>query len=52
MRWLQELATAAGGEQAAQDLLKARGIGLILKKIDVDFKVCYQGYVDTEVLRI
>ena len=39
MRWLQELATAAGGEQAAEDLLKARGVGLILKKIDLDYKV-------------
>lgn len=52
MRWLQELATTAGGEQAAQDLLKARGVGLILKKIDVDFKVCCQDYVDMEVLKI
>lgn len=38
MKWLQELAIRAGGEQAAQQLLAGRGIGLILKKFDVDFK--------------
>lgn len=39
MRWLQELAVKAGGEKTADDLLKGRGIGLILKKTDLDFKV-------------
>lgn len=39
MRWLQELAAKAGGEKTAEDLLKGRGISLILKKIELDFKV-------------
>ncbi|CAG8682377.1 1216_t:CDS:2 [Acaulospora colombiana] len=39
MRWLQELAMEAGGEQTAEDLVKGRGISLILKKIDLDFKL-------------
>jgi hypothetical protein len=39
MRWLQELAVKAGGEKAAENLLKGRGISLILKKTDLDFKV-------------
>jgi hypothetical protein len=39
MRWLQDLAIEAGGEQTAENLVKGRGISLILKKIDLDFKV-------------
>ncbi|KAG8759331.1 hypothetical protein FRC14_006171 [Serendipita sp. 396] len=38
MRWLRELAIQADGEQAAENLVKGRGISLILKKIDLDFK--------------
>lgn len=38
MRWLQDLAIEAGGEQTAENLFKGRGISLILKKIDLDFK--------------
>ena len=39
MHWLQQLAIQAGGEQAAEALFKGRGISLILKKFDVDYKV-------------
>lgn len=50
MKWLKELATQAGGEQAAQDLLRGRGIGLILKKFDVDFKVCIRDKTRLNIL--
>ncbi|KAG8835565.1 hypothetical protein FRC17_002485 [Serendipita sp. 399] len=39
MRWLKELAIQAGGEEAAENLVRGRGISLILKKIDLDFKL-------------
>ena len=39
MRWLRNLAIIAGGEQRAKDLLEAKGIGLILKSINVNFRV-------------
>lgn len=38
MRWLHEVALEVGGEQGARDLLQGKGISLILKKIDLDFK--------------
>jgi len=39
MQWLRKLAIIAGGEQRAKDLLEAKGIGLILKSISVNFRV-------------
>ena len=39
MQWLRNLAVIAGGEQRAKDLLEAKGISLILKSIDVKFRV-------------
>jgi len=40
MQWLRKLALIAGGEQRAKDLLEAKGISLILKSINVNFRVC------------
>lgn len=39
MQWLRNLALLAGGEQRAKDLLEAKGISLILKSINVNFRV-------------
>jgi hypothetical protein len=39
MQWLRNLAVIVGGEQRAKDLLEAKGISLILKSIDVKFRV-------------
>lgn len=39
MQWLRKLATIAGGEERAKDLLEAKGISLILKSINVNFRV-------------
>ena len=39
MQWLRKLATIAGGEERAKDLLEAKGISLILKSISVNFRV-------------
>ena len=39
MQWLRNLALIAGGEQRAKDLLEAKGISLILKGINVNFRV-------------
>lgn len=40
MQWLRKLAIIAGGEERAKDLLEAKGISLILKSINVNFRVC------------
>jgi hypothetical protein len=39
MQWLRNLALIAGGEQRAKDLLEAKGISLILKSFNVNFRV-------------
>ena len=39
MQWLRKLAIIAGGEERAKDLLEAKGISLILKSINVNFRV-------------
>jgi hypothetical protein len=39
MRWLRELAQEAGGDEAAERLLKGKGVSLILKKAEIDYKV-------------
>jgi hypothetical protein len=39
MQWLRKLALIAGGEQRAKDFLEAKGISLILKGINVNFRV-------------
>lgn len=46
MRWLQELALEAGGEQAAEKLLKGKGVSLILKKTEIDYKVRLSTFVE------
>jgi len=38
MEWLRNLAIIAGGEHRAKDLLEAKGISLILKSINVNFR--------------
>ena len=41
MRWLHEIALEVGGEQGSRNLLQGRGISLILKKIEVNFKASH-----------
>lgn len=44
MKWLRELCQEAGGDEVAEKLLKGKGISLILKKAEVDYKVCPHTY--------
>lgn len=45
MVWLRALAEQAGGESRAKLLLQGKGISMILKKIDIDFKVGFSTFL-------
>jgi hypothetical protein len=40
MKFIEAMASEVGGEARRQAMLEAQGVSLILKRIDVRFKVC------------